>query len=50
LINDILFLHCNGDGWVVLVNNATTKEAIARGFSPPMPAINLDLEKVKIIS
>jgi hypothetical protein len=33
-----------------LVNNATTKEVIIHGVSPPMPTINLDLEKVKTIS
>jgi len=36
----------SGDGRVVLVDSAATKEAIAHGVSPPMPAVNLDLEKV----
>jgi hypothetical protein len=49
LTSDILSLHCSGDGRVVLVDSAATKEAIARGVSPPMPAVNLDLEKVKTI-
>jgi hypothetical protein len=50
LISDIFSLHCSGDGQVVLIDNVATKEAIARGVSPPMPIVNLDLEKVKTIS
>jgi hypothetical protein len=50
LTSDILSLHCNGDGRVVLIDSATTKEVIACGVLPPMPIINLDIKKMKTLS
>jgi len=37
---------CSGDGRIVLSDSALKKEAEARGLPPPMPAVDLDLEKV----
>lgn len=43
-------LLCSGDGRIVLSDSALKKEAEARGLPPPMPAVDLDLEKVIITS
>lgn len=40
------FVPCSGDGRIVLSDSALKKEAEARGLPPPMPAVDLDLEKV----
>lgn len=39
-------MHCSGDGRVVLIDSAMKKEAALQGLPPPMPAVDLDLEKV----
>jgi hypothetical protein len=42
----VVVVHCSGDGRVVLVDSAMKKEAASQGLPPPMPAVDLDLEKV----
>lgn len=42
----MVVVHCSGDGRVVLVDSAMKKEAASQGLPPPMPAVDLDLEKV----
>ena len=37
---------CSGDGKIILSDSALKKESEAQGLPPPMPAVDLDLEKV----
>lgn len=44
-----IILKCSGDGRIVLVDDLARNEARSKGLPDPMPAVDLDLEKVSLL-